>query len=469
MKNKHIHFLGIGGSGMSGVACLAKSQGYEVTGCDQQQVTAYSEKLNKNNIPVFVGHDKKHLEEADYLVITAAVLFKKPLEEEVEVAQKNKKLISWQKFLGDNLQKNKRVIGICGTHGKSTTTAMAALVFEKAKIDPSVMIGATVKEWNANFRVGKSDIFITESDEFFDNFLNYKPNVIVINNIEFDHPDYFTSWNQLITSFKNFVTKLNKGDTLIVNQDSPGISKLFKILDRSFLSKVNLIGYTLGKQKFDVSYSIKGEITKRTKSSTYFNVTSNKLGLVNEKFQLNILGNFNVSNALGVIALAKVFKIDKKYIASALSDFNGIGRRMENIGTTKDSNIVVYDDYGHHPTAIKSTLKALRQKYPTERIWAINEPHSFSRTKALLTEYKDAYIDAQKVIIGPIFKARDTEEFGVNGQTIVDKSNHRNIRYIDNFPDILELLKNETKKKDVIIVFGAGDSYKWSQEIYNNL
>lgn len=444
MKNIKIHFVGIGGSGMSGVAMIAHSLGYEVTGCDLNTNTPYIEDLKKTGIKIFDGHNENHLNDIDIVAVSPSVYFQNYNHPEVLKAKKEDKIMTWQKFLGEYLQKGKKVICIAGTHGKSTTTAMASLLFEQSNLDPSVMIGANIKEWNSNYRVGKSNVFITEADEFFNNFLNYSPDIIILNNIEFDHPDFFKDEKQMFESFGKFILNLKSDKILIYNEDDEGIQKLFKLIGEDNLNKLNLHGYTTGGKKI-----------KLDKDKTEFEVDG-------DKFILKILGKFNVSNALGVISLAKLFGIPTDKIKKSLGDFTGIGRRMELIGDRNGTKI--YDDYAHHPTAIKETLKALRQKYPDKKILAIIEPHTFSRTKALLPLYKNSFNEANEVIIAPIFKSRDTENFGINSDSIVKVSNHKNIKNFNSFDEIKTYVSKN--KYDVIIVMGAGESYKLSREIY---
>ncbi len=444
-NKKSIHFIGIGGSGMSGVAIIAKSQGYEISGCDLNINTPYIDELKNSGVKIFQNQDEKHINNIDIIAATPAVFFQNENHPEIILAKKEKKLITWQKFLGKYLQKNKEVICIAGTHGKSTTTAMLALLFEREKLDPSVMIGANIKEWNANFRIGKSKIFITEADEFFDNFLNYKPSVIILNNIEYDHPDYFKDRKQLFKSFNKFIENLQGKKILIYNDDDPGIKKLFRIIGKNKLKKLNLY-----------PYSTKNAKIKLGKTETHFEFQDTN-------YKLKVPGKYNVSNALGVIVLGKLFNIPTKRIRESLYKFNSIGRRLELI-SNKDG-VKIYDDYAHHPTAISKTLSALRQKYPKEKILAIIEPHTFSRTKALLPLYENAFTGADEVIIAPIFRSRDTENFGVSGKSIVEISKHHDISYIGNFSEITTLVKKTTKPGDVIIVMGAGDSYKLAYEI----
>lgn len=468
MAKKKVHFMGIGGSGVSAVVQLAHHQGFDISGCDQQTDTPYIEKVKKDGIKVYTGHDSTHLDNIDILAASPAAFFQKPLHPELALAVKKNIAMTWQKFLGLYLHKNKFVICIAGTHGKSTTTAMCSLLFEDADLDPSVMIGATIPRWNNNARSGNGKYFITESDEFFDNFLNYSPDIIVLNNIEPDHPDYFKSQKQLYESFSKHLLNLTNKKLLIFNQDSPGIKRLFKLLPQNFFKTTKLIGYSLNQKPLIPSHtSITAVTTKRDPTGTTFTISSTHFKLKNENFTLPVPGDFNVSNALGVITLALTQNIPLETIKSSLSNFSGIGRRLELLGTP--NNITIYDDYAHHPTAVKLTLAALKQRHPNQRIYCVVEPHSFSRTKQLLTWYKGAFDDASKVIIAPIFQARDTHDHHISTQDVVNVSKHKNITSISNFNDITATLKQELKPNDIVIVMGAGKSYQLSRQILNSL
>ncbi|MFZ2202346.1 MAG: Mur ligase family protein, partial [Microgenomates group bacterium] len=383
MMKKHIHFMGIGGSGMSAVALLAKHAGFEVSGCDLQESTPYLDKCKNAGIKLYVGHDKSHLKDIDIFAITAATFFQSQDQPEFIAGKKLKKMMQWQEFMAKYLHQGKEVISIAGTNGKSTTTALAALVLEEAGLDPSVMIGATMKKWGTNYRAGKSKYFAVESDEFFDNFLAYHPNIIILNNIEFDHPDFFKSFDHVLNTFKKFVGNLKGEKTLIFNQDDPGIKKLFTKLEKRRLSALNLIGYTLKTRPLiKVENSTRGLIKTTSPKGTVFEAINPNLKL-KSRFNLILPGDYNVSNALGVITLAAMLGIKPQIMNSVFRNFEGIGRRLDKIGETKNK-IIVYDDYGHHPSAIKVTLEALKQRYPKQKIWTIIEPHGFSRTKATL-------------------------------------------------------------------------------------
>jgi len=391
--------MGIGGSGMAGISFLASKMGYEVTGCDLEESTAYSNKFSH-------GHSPDHLKNLDLLVVTPAVYFQKIKNPELVLGEKKGIVLTWQEFLGKYLHQGKKVICIAGTHGKSTTTAMVGKLLEDAEFDPLVNLGANYKDWKGGARYGKGDYFVTEADEFYDNFLNYHPEIIILNNIEFDHPDYFKNEKQMQESYKKFLGNLVGKKILITQKDS-----------------------------------------------------------LNIKFNLKIFGEHNQQNANMAYLLGKKLGIKEEVIIKSLESFPGIERRMELI--SGDNQIKVYDDYAHHPTAIKATLDAIREKYPKERIWVVYEAHSYSRTKALLTKYKGVFDSADKVVIGPIFKARDSQDFGISEESIKKASEHEATKCFIQTSDMFKYLKESLQSGDIVLVMGAGKSYLWAREICN--
>ena len=464
---KKVHFMGIGGSGISAVAVMAKKKGIDVTGCDLNTNTPYSDNLRREIKDIYKGHNSNHLKGVDLLVTTPAVIFQNNKHPEIIESKKRGILITWEKFLGKYLQIGKKVICVAGTHGKSTITAMVGILLEKSGYDPSVVIGATVKECKANYRIGKGKYFVTEADEFYDNFLNYSPNYLILNNIEFDHPDYFSSFDDVIKSFIRFLKNLREEKILFVNQDSEGVKELLSRIDKKYLKTIYIVGYTLKKSPLiKLGDSFYGEIVKKENNITYFNVT-NKERRFKYGFSISIPGEYNVLNSIGVIALGNILKIGNSEIKEGISNYKGIGRRFELLGEKK--GIKVYDDYAHHPTAIKATLSALRQMYPENEITVVVEPHSYSRTKALLKDYNGIFESIDKVVIGPIFKARDSQDFGVSGQAIVEACNHHRAIYLESMEKIIKLMKTEEKQGSIIFVMGAGDSYRWAREILKEL
>lgn len=415
-NNQRVHFVGVGGSGISGVATLASKMGYEVSGCDLESSTAYI----KN---IFQGHDVKHIENVDFVVTTPAVFYQDGENPEITEAKKKNILITWQEFLGKYLCKGKKVICIAGTHGKSTTTAMVGKILEDAGLDPLVVVGATVPSWGGNSRFGEGDYFVIEADEFYDNFLHYNPDIILLNNIEFDHPDYFKSEDSVFESFQRFLSNLAGEKKLIANWSDEGVKKLN-------LDEVNVI---------------------KVKAKE------------GEKLNLKVPGEHNQSNARMARALGQELGINVGTVQKSLEGFSGIGRRSELIFDS--NNIKIYDDYAHHPTAIAATLAALREVHQGKRIWAIVEPHGFARTSSLLNNYKGVFKDADKVIIGPIFKARDTETFGMTPEKVATASGHRDIIGVNSFEEIKTIVNKELEQGDVILVMGAGKSYVWARNI----
>jgi UDP-N-acetylmuramate--alanine ligase len=442
--------MGIGGSGMSAVAALASKNGYTVDGCDLAEDTPYTAKI-KNEIDIKVGHDKKHLEGKDILLITPAVYFKEPKPDELLSAKNS---MTWQEFLGKHLMDGKKVIAVAGTHGKSTTTAMLSLVFENAGKDPSVMVGAKIPNWESNFRFGKSEEFIVEADEFYNSFQNYKPEAIILNNIEFDHPDFFSNEEEVVDSFRKFIGNLNGKKILIYNKDSEKLDKLVSKIG----GDIKKYSYSIIDEKADAF----GKILGKSEKGTEFKVVSKKLNLDNE-FRINVAGEYNVSNALGVISMSSLYSIEPPDIQRGLNEFRGIGRRLELIG--ERGGVKFYDDYAHHPTAIRETLKALKQMHKDGSIFAVIEPHSYSRTKALIDGYNGVFDEADDVIIAPIFTARDTETFGISEESIVDAAEHKNIKALKSTNDIKDYIKDNTKKGDVVVVMGAGKSYEIARKL----
>ena len=372
-----IYFMGVKGSGIAGVASLASKMGYEVSGCDLEDG----------------GHSPDHLKDVDLLVVTPAVYWQNAKHPEMTRA---KKVMTWQEFLGKVLLKDKKVIAIAGTHGKSTTTAMVAKLLSDCGFDPIAMAGAYVLEWGGNSRFGKGEYAVVEADEVNDNFLNYSPEIAIINNIEFDHPDYFKSEEQVRESFAKF-----KKQSKFIIDECP-----------------------------------------------------------QKRFKLKVFGEHNQKNASMVYALGKKLGINEPDMVKSIESFEGIGRRMELISDKNE--IKIYDDYAHHPTAIKTTLEGLREKYPKSRILAIVEPHGFARTKALLPKYKEVFDAVDKVIIGPIFKARDNKTFGMTPKKIAEISKHPNIQTIEK-PENIKI-----KNYDVVIVMGAGVSNQWTKKLLKN-
>ena len=430
-KILHIHFMGIAGSGMSAVAQIAAARGYDISGCDLSLDSPYLSKIKKNKI--WEGHSPDHLKDVDLLCVTPAVFYQSADHPELAEGKKHGIVMKWQDFLGTYLHKDKFVIAVAGTHGKSTTSALAGLLLEKAELDPTVEVGATVKAWNNNVRIGKSKFFISEADEFHDNFATYKPDILILTLVEYDHPEFFGTYENMLNCYQRLLSRIKPDGTLIYNSDSPGCHQLLKMYGR-FTNRP-------------------GRIVMRPYNLRDFP----------KNLKLSQPGNHNKLNALAIIKLGQILKISNHLITQSLNRFQGLDRRLDLIGETH--GIKVYDDYANHPSSFAATLSALRELYPQQKITAIIEPHTFSRLRVMLSELPEAVKDADEIIVSKIFASRETDPGNFTGTDIVSALHHPHAQYIPEFPDIIRHLKSNIKDLNIILVMGSGNSYKLSRQI----
>lgn len=423
MQKLHIHFLGIGGSGASAVAAIAQAQGYIVTGCDKDLSSEFLTPFDKKQL--FLNHNPNHLEDVELLIVTPAIFsLDSDSKELIRAKEKGIPVITWQQFLGEYLAKEKFVIAISGTHGKSTTTAMTAQLLEDAGLDPTVVLGAVVPRWQANFRVGNSKYLIIEADEFNDNFLNYTPDIAVVTNIEIDHPEYFADFDAVKTSFKKFLNQTK--DTIIANLSDPGVS--------SVVPNDKAIDYSKH--------------------------------LIN--FPLQVPGEYNVLNASAVFQVGKALDIDEQTIQQSLENYTGLGRRFELIGEFNKAQI--YSDFGHHPTEIKVTIEAARKQFPTKKLWVIFQPHMFARTKGLFTDFVKVFqeLPVDGTAILDIYPSREKDTGLVSSKELVDAISKENVEYVSSWDELKnELRDHELSSNDVIFFMGAGDTDRWAKELVN--
>jgi UDP-N-acetylmuramate--alanine ligase len=416
--SKHIHFMGIAGSGASAAASIARAYGFKVSGCDKNPSGEFIEELN--GIPIQSGHSASHLQDVDILAITPAITSLEPDNEELKEARDRKiKTITWQEFIGRKLTKEKYVIAVCGTHGKTTTTAMIAQILEDAGLDPTVVLGAINPEWKKNFRVGETKYFIVEADEFNDNFQFFTPEISVVTNIEYDHPEYFKDFTSYKRSFQNFL--YNSKSQIIANLQDPGVEE------------------TVGG-----SYS-----------NSFFKPVIDYSQVIVE-FPLKVIGEHNRLNATAAYMAAKSVGINPKIIKESLENFTGIGRRMEYIGTFKGAK--VYSDFGHHPTEIKITIKAFREQFKDKRIILIYQPHMFSRTKALFDDFVKVFkaLPVDLSIIADIYPSREVDTGLIKSWQLVESIKKVNVIY-QSPEELKETIHKEIKAEDVVIFMGAGD------------
>ena len=440
-KYKKVHMVGIGGVSMSGIAEILVNFGFQVTGSNNVE-TETTKKLEKAGIKVSIGHNEKNIIDQDVVVYSAAIKQDNP--ELVAAKSKNIPIIERADFLGELTRCYKDTITISGTHGKSTTTSMVSLCFLEALKDPSIQVGADIKQLDGNYKVGNSEYFIIEACEYVESFLKFSPKSEIILNIDNDHLDYFKNFENIKNAFVKYVKLLPDDGLLVVNGDDKNALDLIKYTNATSITygisnkntdffAVNIVFDNNGFPEFDV-YA-KGEFYGRIK--------------------LSIPGMHNVLNALACIALCDYYGIKLDSIQKALLSFTGANRRFEFKGTVNGANI--YDDYGHHPTEIVATAKALMNK-KYNKSWVVFQPHTYSRTKNLMDDFAKALLNFDNIIILDIYAAREKNTYGVTSKDLADKicSLGKDALYIPDFNDCVKYLKENIHENDIIITQGAG-------------
>ncbi len=413
---KRVHFMGIGGAGVSAVAAFAKAAGFKISGCDLDLESQFLKQLSYDNVEIFSNHDEKHLESADILVVSPAIESLDSNNKELLAAkEKNLPVLLGEEFLSQYMIADKKIIAITGTHGKSTTTAMVGKILEDSGFDPSVFVGAVVLDWRKNYRIGHGDYFVLEADEYQEKFLLYHPFVSVVTAIEMDHPEYFSNEEAVKSAFQKFISQTDEEGTIVLGEN--------------------------------VDLEV-GKIRKKT--------------VEKQKINLKLIGELNQTNASVAATVASVLGVEDAKIKESLSRFGGISRRFELKGEEK--GVKVFDDYGHHPTAIKATIEAAEKEFQGKRIWLVYQPHMFSRTKYLFDDFVKVFssLNIHEIILVDIFAARQENKENISSRDIVDAVKRESVKYIPRFEESAEYLNTSTQANDIVIVMGAGDIYKLS-------
>ncbi len=443
---KKIHFIGIGGIGVSALAKYYFKKGYKVSGSDLV-TSEITEGLKKSGVKVFLGkHKEKNFPKNIDLVVYSPAVKENNLELK-EAKKLGIKCRSYPEDLGE-LTKKYFTIAVSGTHGKSTVTAMTGLLLEKAGFDPTVIVGTKLSEFgNSNCRVGKSNYLLIEADEHMASFLNYWPKIIVLTNIEKEHLDYYKNLNHILKTYKNYVSHLPKNGFLITNKDDKNITEIVKQIKNP---------------KFEIrGFSLKQAEAKKLKKI------------------MKIPGEHNISNALATLAVARVLKIPDKISFNALSGYRGSWRRFEIKKTTiNNRSITIISDFAHHPTEIKSTFGAIREKFGKRKIWCVYQPHQYQRTFYLFQDFVKVFKEALRqvqdkplvdnLIITDIYDVAGREEKKIkkkiDSERLIKKINKPQAIYLKK-EAIINYLKRHLRGGEVVIIMGAGDIYKLVEEI----
>jgi UDP-N-acetylmuramate--alanine ligase len=467
-KINKIHFIGIGGIGLSAIARLMKERGKDVNGSDLSR-SLVVEGLEKIGIKIHIGQSEKNIDKnVDLTIHTTAVSKENP--ELKKARELGIKTITYPESLGI-IFNNKFGVAVCGTHGKSSTAAMAGLLLDDAKLDPSIIVGSIVPRYKSNLRVGRSKYFLIEACEYERAFLNYYPQIIILNNIELDHTDYYKDIKDFRSAFKEFIEHLQNDGILIMNGDDKEIKNL-KIKnqnDNVKFKNINIINFGLNKGNSVEGYDIKIEAGKMKFKVKY---KGKDLG----EFILKVPGMFNIYNSLGVISLGLVLDIPIEIIKKSLENYSGIWRRFEIKGKYKKALII--SDYAHHPTAVKSTIEAAKEFYPNKRIFAVFQPHQHNRTKKLYKDFLNSFDSADVIILSEIFDVAGREEEkdqNVSSLSLANDIKKRNkdfrskMFYAKDLEETRKLIDEKIKTDDILLVMGAGDIYKVADEMASKL
>jgi UDP-N-acetylmuramate--alanine ligase len=449
-RTRHIHMVGIGGIGMSGMAEILLLRGYKVSGSDQS-ISETTERLKELGADIYENHDATNIEGADVVVYTSAVIAEEN-EETREAMARKIPVIKRSEMLAE-LMRMKYGIGIAGTHGKTTTTTMTGHVVQDGSFDPTIIVGGRVHSFDkTNAVVGKGDIIIVEADEYDRTFLRLSPSMVVITNIEAEHLDIYKDLEDAKDAFVEFASKVPFYGAVVVCLDDPEV--------RSILPRI---------KKRIISYGYNPQARIRATNISQNGIYSSFNVLVNNEtlgeIHLKAPGDHNIKNSLAAIAVGRELGIPFEKIKSGLERFRGVFRRFQLKLETDD--IIVIDDYAHHPTEVQATIQGARKGWPERRIVAVFQPHLYSRTLQMYKEFGLSFFDAEVLVVTDIYPSREKPIEGVSGTMISDTAKnygHKHVFYFKDKKELPERLKEIVKPGDIVITMGAGDIYRYGEQ-----
>lgn len=444
-KSYHIHFVGIGGIGMSGMAELLLNLDYKVSGSDLKS-TDITKRLSKLGGTVFQGHRPEQVHGADVVVVSSAVGVDNP---ECVAARKAMVPVIPRGEMLAELMRLKYGIAVAGAHGKTTTTWITGSILDSGDLDPTIVIGGKLKSLGSNARLGQGEFIVAEADESDGSFLRLSPTIAVVTNIDAEHLDYYGDLKTIKNVFLDFINKIPFYGMAVLCLDNEGIQELIPRIEKRFVT------YGLTSQ---ADYEAKDISFEGMCSRFRMSYKGKPLGPVG----LNLPGVHNVYNAMASIAVGLELGIAFEQCAAALRNIEGVQRRLEVKGSTPSGAIVV-DDYGHHPTEIKSTLQAVRQSWPEHRVIVVFQPHRYSRTKALFDDFARSFYQADSLVILPVYSAGEAPLDGVNSYNLYEQirlHGHKDVLFETDPEGVLSHLRNLVQPGDVILTLGAGDVWK---------
>jgi len=453
LKTTKLHFIGIGGIGMSGIAEVLLDLGYQVSGSDLS-MSPVTENLQKKGAVISLGHAAANVEGASLVIYSSAIDKKNP--EVIRASELEIPLIRRAEMLAE-LMRLKFGLAIAGSHGKTTTTSMVATIFEEAKLDATHIIGGIVRNLGGNARKGDGQFLIAEADESDGSFLLLNPIMTAITNIDDDHLDFYGTKDKVVDAFVEFVNKLPFYGRLALNANDETSVKIKSRVKRP------IVWYGINLEQNDISYLAKN--IKSSASGTVFDLYHENEKVLEVKTHL--LGSHNISNALAAIAISHEAGIDWPTIQSGLENFHGVGRRLEKL--YENNNFLVIDDYGHHPTEVKATIRAL-QEVDDRPLCVIFEPHRFSRTQNFWNEFQNAFEGSDELFVTPIYAASETAIPGITSEALVEEMKiKQNVTFLSNLDGMKNLLQERMDKDYIFLTLGAGAISKKIREIVSGL
>ena len=445
---RQVHMVGIGGIGMSSIAEVLLNRGYDVTGSDLES-SDVTKRLEDHGATIYKGHAAEQVGEADVVVYSSAI---DPDEnpETLEAERRRISLIPRAEMLGE-LIRMKYGVGVAGTHGKTTTTSMAGLVVAEGGFDPTVIVGGKVTAFGSNAITGEGDVIVIEADEYDRTFLRLTPSVAVITSIEEDHLDIYEDLDAIKAAFTEYANSVPFFGAAVLCLDDPNVQAIVGDVER------RVITYGTTRQA-----EVRAENVRREGLQTRFDVMrrGERLG----EIELQVPGMHNLRNALAAVAVGLELEIAFDRIREGLGSFTGVRRRFEKIGEAQE--VVVLDDYAHHPTEIRATLDAASQGYPDRRIVAVFQPHLYSRTRDFLDDFARSFFNTDVLVLTDIYGAREEPIEGIDGQLLADRAEqfgHRSVHYVPDETNLPSRLLDLTAPGDVVLMLGAGDIWRYSR------
>ncbi len=449
-KIQHIHFIGIGGIGMSGIAEVLLTLGYKISGSDQKR-SPITIRLAKKGAKIFYGHKAAHVENSHVVVISSAVRPTNP--EWVAASEKGIPVIRRAEMLAE-LMRLKYGIAVAGSHGKTTTTSLIAHILYKAKLDPTLVIGGRVKSFRSNAKLGKGEFLVAEADESDGSFMKLSPTIAVITNIDPEHMDHYQDFNELKQTFIHFANKVPFYGAVVACLNHPTVLEIIPQI------KKRVITYGLEDNADFYARSI-----SQQGMQVHFEVY--RKGLLLGTVKLKLAGLHNVYNALASIAVGMELDIPFSKIVQGLETFQGIERRMETV--YRGRNVLVIDDYGHHPEEIKATLSALRLAFPNNRIVTLFQPHRYTRTRDLFEEFTFAFGNTDLLLLTEVYAAGEDPIAGINGeklaQAMLAKSNLGGVLFKADKESLAAEVAKLLQPNDIVVTLGAGDIFKVGRKL----